>query len=298
MRGWAMEKDCEARLGTFGACERAHGVGSTSAVSRRLLLLGVIALVSWRSAEVERAVADTVEPKALWTRSIEAQRLAAVRGYAILRTLKAAGSGDELRIGFVAKLGDDGSGRLLMSRIESEGPLHGSRFLTTGSKEGIPAQWLYMPAMRAPRRVVRSHMNSSYFGSEFTYADFLEPLVSDFNVRLLGEDTIGATPCWKLEAIPNEASNGKSHGKRVLWLRQDNAVERRIVYYDSEGAALRAIDVRGVIEIGGNGKWFALKRTAYNFTSGMKSIATFHDLETEFDIDDQAFSPQHLSSEF
>lgn len=279
---------------------RARGLASTSGVSRHLLVpfWGVLALVSWGSAEVESAGADTVEPKALWASSIEAQRLPAVRGYAVLRTLKAAGSGDELRIRFVAKLRDDGWGRLLISRIESEGPLRGSSFLTTESKEGIPAQWLYMPAMGAPRRVVRSNGNSSYFGSEFTYADFLEPLVSGFNVRLLGEDTIGSTRCWKLEAIPNEATNGKSDGKRVLWLRQDNGVERRIIYYDSEGAALRAIDVRGVIEIGRNGKWFALKRTAYNLSSGMKSIATFHDLETEFDIDDQAFSPQHLPSEF
>jgi hypothetical protein len=240
-----------------------------------------------------RAPADGVS---LWSHNLAVQRLEAVRGTAVLRTQTASGESTRLDVRFMAKLGGDGWGRLLVDRVESEGPLYGSSFLTLERRGAPPSLWVYLPGLGAPRRVTGSSLGDAYLGTEFAYAEFLQPRVEDFDVRLLGEDKVGDTSCWKIEALPKGGrEQGTGYGKRELWIRQDNAVERRVLYYDPAGRPLKVMDVYKVVAAGGDSKWIALKRRMRNLRTGQMSVASFRAIQTDVEIDGAAFGPQHLS---
>jgi hypothetical protein len=232
----------------------------------------------------------------LWSHNLAVQRLQTIRGTAILRTRTTSGESTRLDVRFMAKLAGDGWGRLLIDRVESAGPLYGSSFLTVERRGQPPSLWVYLPGLGTPRRVTGSSLGDTYLGTEFAYAEFLQPRVEDFDVRLLGEETIGDTSCWKLEAVPKGGrEQGTGYGKRELWIRQDNAVERRVLYYDPAGRPLKVLDVYNVVAAGGDSKWIALKRRMRNLRTGQMSVASFRAIQTDVEVDGVAFSPQHLS---
>jgi hypothetical protein len=244
-----------------------------------------------------RGDAGVPDAAALWTRALAVQRLQSIRGDAVLRTEAASGDSTELEIRFMAKAAADGWGRWLVDRVESDGPLRGSSFLTLERRDGAPSLWVYLPGLGAPRRVTGSNLGDTYLGTEFAYAEFLQPRIEDFDVSLLGPDLVGDTPCWKLEAVPNGGrEEGTGYGKRDIWLRQDNIVERRVRYYDPAGRPLKVMDVYKVVPAGGDGRWIALKRRMHNLRTGQVSVATFGTIEIDIEIDGAAFVPQHLAN--
>ena len=260
------------------------------------VLVAGLALVSPAFADFEDARAFLPDARAIWERSLAAQRVGTVRGEAVLRTVRRSGHATRLDISFVAKLDPDGWGRLLVSRIESGGPLQGSSFLTLDKQGAPPTQWLYLPALGSPRRISASSRGEGYFGSEFTHAGFLQPRLEDFEVKLLGQDTVGETRCWKIEAIPkNVVGDAAGHGKLLMWIRQDNAVERRVLYYDDTGRPSKVMDAREVVPVADDGKWMVLRRRMHNLRSETVSFVSFRNIETGVDVDDAFFSPQHLS---
>lgn len=284
---------------------RGSGCGASSSADRRhgrlplvYVLAAGVALASPALAALGKDGAFVPDARALWMHSLAVQRLRAVRGEAVLRTMRRSGHETRLEIRFVGKLGPDGWGRLLLSRIESGGPLRGSSFLTIERRDEAPTQWLYLPALGSPRRIAASSRGESYFGSEFAYAGLLQPRLSDFDVKLLGQEWVEEDRCWKLEAAPKgAAAEAEDDGKLVLWIRQDNAVERRVLYYDGTGRPFKLMDVRDVIPAAEDGKWMALTRRMRNLRSGALSVVTFSEIETDVDVDDVFFSPQNLSTQ-
>jgi outer membrane lipoprotein-sorting protein len=260
------------------------------------VLAAGLASASPALAGFEDARAFVPDARAIWERSLAAQRVGTVRGEAILRTVRRSGHATRLDISFIAKLDPDGWGRLLVSRIESGGPLQGSSFLTLDKQGAPPTQWLYLPALGSPRRISASSRGEGYFGSEFSHEGFLQPRLEDFEVKLLGDETVGGTRCWKIEAVPkNVVGDAAGHGKLLMWIRQDNAVERRILYYDDNGRPSKVMDAREVVPVADGGKWMVLRRRMHNLRSETVSVVSFRNIETGVDVDDAFFSPQHLS---
>lgn len=270
-------------------------------VGRLLVVLLVIAVGGFPTpGRAEQGVNDgrvAPEAAALWRHGLAAQRLRSIRGDAVLRTRTASGESTELDIRFMARAAGDGWGRWLVDRVESDGPLYGSSFLTLEQRGAAPSLWVYLPGLGAPRRVTGSNLGDTYLGTEFAYAEFLQPRIEEFNVSLVGEEALGDTPCWKLVAVPKGGrEEGTGYGQRELWLRQDNGVERRVLYYDPAGRPLKVMDVYKVVTAGREGKWIALKRRMHNLRTGQVSVATFGGIETDVEIDAAAFRPQHLAS--
>jgi hypothetical protein len=276
-------------------CTVGDHPGVTCAVVAFIVGLAVVGVLSPPLAGSESG--EREDAALLWSRALAAQRLQSVRGEAVLRTLAASGESTALDIRFMAKAAADGWGRWLVDRVESDGPLRGSSFLTLEQRDAAPSLWVYLPGLGAPRRVTGSNLGDTYLGTEFAYAEFLQPRIDDFDVSLLGPDVVGDTPCWKLEAVPKGGrEEGTGYGKREIWLRRDNIVERRVRYYDPAGRPLKVMDVYKVVSAGGASKWIALKRRMHNLRTGQVSVATFGRIETDIEIDGAVFAPQHLAS--
>lgn len=236
-------------------------------------------------------------PQGIWESSLAVQRIPAVRGEAVLHIATASGFETNLEMRFVERIEADGWSRAVMTRIESGGSLRGSSFLSVERGKTSPVQWIFLPAVQTPRRIPGAITQSSYFGSDFTYADFLQPWVSDHEVRLLGGDLIDGVPCWKIESVPiNLESDQVVHGRRLMWIRQDNFVERRIEYLSRAGQLVRVQDIEDVQPAGRSGRWMALRRRMQNIRSGGVSLIVYRNVETDVDVTDTQFAPQELSA--
>lgn len=236
-------------------------------------------------------------PESIWERSLAVQRIPAVRGEAVLHIATSSGFETNLEVRFVERIEADGWSRAMMTRIESGGALRGSSFLSVERGNTAPIQWIYLPAVQSPRRIPGAITQSSYFGSDFTYSDFLQPWIDEFDVRLLGADAIDGVPCWKIESMPINVESAQAvHGRRVMWIRQDNFVERRIEYLSRAGQLVRVQDIEDVMPAGRSGRWMALKRRMRNVRSGGVSVIVYRNVETDVDVNGTQFAPQELAA--
>ena len=131
------------------------------------------------------------------------------------------------------------------------------RFLTPAEIKGVAAlthehpdspddSWLFLPATKRVRRISGANKTASFQGTEFTYEDLSNRIVSKYDWKFLEESETktaeGDMPVYLLEAKPRYKDTGYSrmivHVHRELW-RQE-----RIEFFDKAGRRLKVLDNR------------------------------------------------------
>ena len=108
------------------------------------------------------------------------------------------------------------------------------------------AQWLFLPALKKTKRIASSDKSSSFMGSDFSYADMNKRDSNQYDYKILKESHVKGHKVWVLEAIPNTEKERDETGysKSVLFVRQDNFVVVRGVYWVIKGKRLKYLDVQ------------------------------------------------------
>lgn len=103
--------------------------------------------------------------------------------------------------------------------------------------------WLYMPALRKTRRIVSSEKAKSFMGSEFTNSDITAPKLDEYQYRLLADEKLGDTECWKIEAVPADDKVAEEYGysKKISWVGKGDYVARKTEFYDQEGELYKVL---------------------------------------------------------
>lgn len=233
---------------------------------------------------------------ALWQRSLAVQRFTDLQADATLSTTFRSGDEVTLRLRVLAVLQPDSVTRMAVSRVTNGGLFVGSEFLTIEHAKAPDDLWIYLPELRTPRRLISSNLGDSYLGSEFRYGDLVQADPEEHIVTLRGEELVGETPCWVLEAVPREAKLVRDGGvgRQVLWLRRDNLVERKIEQYDRRNELSKVIDVPRLFTDAATGKVFALERRIRNVRSGAHSLATFENVVVNAGVPRDVFTPARL----
>jgi len=114
-------------------------------------------------------------------------------------------------------------------------------------------QWLYLPALKKTKRIASNDKSGSFMGSDFTYADMTDRDLDNYKYRLLKEDEVRGHKVWQIEAVPTTEKEVKETGytKSVLFVRQDNYVVVRGVYWVKKGKRLKYFDVKKLERIDG-----------------------------------------------
>lgn len=107
-------------------------------------------------------------------------------------------------------------------------------------------QWLYLPALRKTRRIASSDKSGSFMGSDFNYSDMTSRNLTDYEYSLVKEDEVEGHRVWLIQAMPRTKNvvDETGYSKSVLFVRQDNHVVVRAVYWVAESDRLKYFDVK------------------------------------------------------
>ena len=111
-------------------------------------------------------------------------------------------------------------------------------------------------------------------------------------MAVLGEEEAGGVPCVKLDCVPTES--GPSYERIIIWAGLQDALTRRIDYYDDEGLLKRLIlsDFR---ETGGRRLPFLYEMS--NLREGSRTVMEQTSLDLETVPEPELFTQAALARE-
>jgi outer membrane lipoprotein-sorting protein len=123
----------------------------------------------------------------------------------------------------------------------------GTGFLIVSGRGKRNRQWAYFPDLDLLRSIAGRDQEDPFLGSDITYADLAGGAhLDDLVHQLIGEETIDGSPCYRMEGVPRHKT---SYGKIQGWVRKDNYVTVRAVFFDSDNKPIKEArlgDVRRV----------------------------------------------------
>jgi hydrophobe/amphiphile efflux-3 (HAE3) family protein len=160
--------------------------------------------------------------------------------------------------------------------------------------------WVYLPALKKVRRLVASNKKDSFVGTDFSYADVIGYKVTDWNYKLLREDTLDGQPVYVVEALPKTASvrSDTGYGRRTDWIRKDNLMTVKSELLDAGEQPLKTIVFSELRLVdAGRGKWQAMQMEASNVQTGHRTVIHIDDFKANQNVKDELFTPRYMEGQ-
>ena len=141
-------------------------------------------------------------------------------------------------------------------------------------RDGGDNIWYYMKRRDVTRHFAGHTRRQSAMGSDFSYEDMSTgDMTEDYTAALLGYEELDNENCVKLKLTPSES--GPSYDHLILWAGKDDALSRKIEYYDDEGhlKTLFLIDLK-VIE----NRKVAMKMEMKNHREGSRTLMEYESI--------------------
>jgi len=138
--------------------------------------------------------------------------------------------------------------RAVISLVE---PLEmaGTRFLIVSERGKRNRQWAYFPSLDLVRAIAGRDQDDPFLGSDITYADLSGGAhLDDLVHRLVGEEAVDGSTCYLMEGVPRHRT---SYGKLRGWVRKDNFVTVRAVFFDNDEEPLKEAQLSDILELDG-----------------------------------------------
>jgi hypothetical protein len=158
-------------------------------------------------------------------------------------------------------------------------------------------QWLYLPALARTKRIASADKSGSFMGSDFSYADMTDRPVESYDYALMGETEVDGHAVWQIEAIPITDREKKETGveKSIVFVRKDNYLPVRAVYWMKKGKRLKYLDAKKVERI--DGIWVATElhmSTRKGDRTLHKTVLYLSDLRFGQDLGEDLFTVRQL----
>ncbi len=175
-----------------------------------------------------------------------------------------------------------------------------TRFLTIDYENEAQddEQYIFIPALRRVRTIGTSGGESktgAFLGSDFTYADLGSLDRSNFNARIIGDDSIDGEDFYIVEftAKDDEVISNYGYSKVVRWIHKENATSRQSEYYDADGNLIKRLVVYGQHLVDGQ-YWQFERMEMSNLETGGKTIWAFTQTNILPSIDQRYFTLRFL----
>lgn len=164
-------------------------------------------------------------------------------------------------------LQEKGLSRTLV-RFLSPSDVAGTSFLFVEHKDKDDEQYMYLPALKAVKRIAGRQKNARFMGSDFTYADLEWRDLDEASYKKLPDERVGKADCFVIDSFP---SNKKSRYSRTTsWIRKKDFVLVRIRFFDKRSKLQKVMFVKAVKKVGG-----VLMATRIKMTDKRKQHSTF-----------------------
>jgi len=122
----------------------------------------------------------------------------------------------------------------------------GESFLLRSVEGGAPSGAYFIPP-DSVRSIDAAQMKEAVFGSDLSYADFLENFFAWEKQSIVGTETVDRVACQVLESRPGEGDHS-IYGRVLSWIDPKRLVPLRVEKYFEVGQLARRIETRRVAE--------------------------------------------------
>ncbi|MEM7412666.1 MAG: outer membrane lipoprotein-sorting protein [Myxococcota bacterium] len=158
-------------------------------------------------------------------------------------------------------------------------------------------QWLYLPALSRTKRIASSDKSGSFMGSDFTYADMTDRPTDHYDYTLMRETEVEGHKAWQIQAVPttDREKDETGYTKAIVFVRQDNFVVVRAVYWVKKGKRLKYFDVKQLEQI--DGIWVPTEMhmsTRKGESTLHKTVLYSRDVKFNQPLDEELFTVRQL----
>ncbi len=196
-----------------------------------------------------------------------------------------------------SKLQANGVDNMRMTRFLTPSDVKGTVSLLIENTAKDDDIWIYLPALKKVRRLVSSNKKDSFVGTDFSYGDVIGHKPSEWNHKILKEESCDGKPCWVTEATPknDDVKNNSGYAKRTAWILKENFVAVKTDLYDESGqlkisgkfADIQLIDKE-------RNKWQAMRLEAENKQTGHKTVIQFQNFKANQNVKDDFFTTRYM----
>ncbi len=155
--------------------------------------------------------------------------------------------------------------------------------------------WNWLPSIERSIKVSPSMMMQSWMGSDFTNDDLIRQssVVEDYDHKLLGEEALEGSDCYKLELIPKPEAP-VVWGKILTWITKKDFNQLKVEYYDEDGALVNVMTGSDLKMLDGR-----LLPTRWEMVPadkpGHKTVMTYTNIDFNVALSDDFFSKQNMN---
>jgi hypothetical protein len=154
-------------------------------------------------------------------------------------------------------------------------------------------QWLYLPALRKPRRIAVSERGQAFLGTDLTYEEMKKETrlsAEDYRWRSTGTDVVDGHACVVIEGVPADAETERELGYGRVLVRVDSALwlPRFAEYWTPGGDPLKTVRLLDVEPI--EGIWTPLRIEVANVQTGHRTSLRFEDVDYHPALPDDLFT--------
>ena len=111
--------------------------------------------------------------------------------------------------------------------------------------------WNWVPSIDKMIKIPPSMMMQSWMGSDFTNDDLVREssIVTDYEHKLLGQETIRDQVCYKIELIPHPEA-AVTWGKVIVWITTKGFDIWKVEYYDEDLKLINVMNASNIKRMG------------------------------------------------
>jgi hypothetical protein len=257
------------------------------------ILVAVALVVSQQTAPAASAApeltADQIVDKALARGGVTMRQ-----GTATLQMTIEGAKGDvkQRTLEIKAMKGPDGLTKSLV-RFSKPADVAGISFLVIEKKDALPDQYVYVPAAKVVRRVAAGNAGSSFFGSDFAFADLMPLPTSErdkVSFARLPDADVGGQPVHVIEATP--LVEGAPYGKLISYVHREHLIPVQIDFFDGKKQPLKTMKVKKLKKV--KGDLIPVELTMKNLQAGTKTTLIIEDPNPDAVLGDADFTEEAM----
>jgi hypothetical protein len=153
---------------------------------------------------------------------------------------------------------DKGKDELKLIFFLSPSDVKNTAFLTYdyANDEKDDDQWLYLPALNKTKRIPSADKDSSFMGSDFTYSDMTDPVLSDYTFKILKDGVVKRKSAngkkvtiekvWIIQRTPKnqDVIDETGYLKSIAYVRKDNYIITRAKHWLKKAGRVKYMDLK------------------------------------------------------
>lgn len=186
----------------------------------------------------------------------------------------------------IAYVRQDADGNRALVQVVSPAFLSNLKFLSITSGDQRD-QW--MSTSRGVRRVAAGNLDERLFDSDFTVEDLSHYDPEDYDLSILGTETISGVECHVLQAVPTDS--GSFGDRKVLWVSTGNGLLYAADFY-ADGEVERHFELLDTMLV--DGTPFPQSARMTTIGANTSTVLTVTDADAGTDIPDRLFNRGNL----